>query len=114
MHEFKGTHIIAEFIGITKTENIDAVLSNLVQICLVTRLTLINISHHLFPDGGYTIVGLLQESHFSIHYYAGNRSSFIDIFTCGRMNPERFFDRIRDYYQPVKVSCRIIERGLPK
>lgn len=46
-------------------------------------LTLLKIASHRFQPQGVTVVGLLAESHMSIHTWPEYSYAAIDIFTCG-------------------------------
>jgi S-adenosylmethionine decarboxylase len=46
--------------------------------------TLIRISSHKFEPQGVTAIGLLAESHLSIHTWPEHGYAAVDIFTCGR------------------------------
>ena len=46
-------------------------------------LTLLKIVSNRFQPQGVTVVGLLAESHMSIHTWPEHRYAAVDIFTCG-------------------------------
>lgn len=46
-------------------------------------LTLLKIASHRFEPQGVTVIGLLAESHMSIHTWPEHGYAAIDIFTCG-------------------------------
>jgi S-adenosylmethionine decarboxylase len=51
--------------------------------------TLLNLSHHKFEPHGVTAVGLLAESHLSIHTWPEHGYAAVDVFTCGETTDPR-------------------------
>lgn len=51
--------------------------------------TLLEISSHSFQPQGVTAIGLLAESHISIHTWPENGYAAIDVFTCGQSSDPR-------------------------
>lgn len=52
--------------------------------------TLLNVVGHQFQPHGVTMLGLLAESHISIHTWPESHYAAVDVFTCGdRVSPER-------------------------
>lgn len=62
-------------------------------------LTLLDIVSNKFEPQGVTAVGLLAESHMSIHTWPEHGYAAIDIFTCG-------------LDQTLKAACRFIAESL--
>lgn len=111
-HRFKGSHILAEFYGISNTNNNeDSLKICLENCCKQARLTLMKFDHVVFPNGGYTAFALLAESHISIHTYPEYQSIFLDVFTCGDADTMMIIDLLSDFYQPEEKQIRVIERG---
>ena len=68
-------------------------------------------SQELFPCG-VTILGLLSESHASIHTYPDFGSLFFDTFTCGNTcDPQKVADELIAALQPSKHNLQVIIRG---
>jgi len=62
-------------------------------------LTLLDIVSNRFEPQGVTVVGLLAESHMSIHTWPEHNYAAIDIFTCGSD-------------EHLKAACRFIADSL--
>ena len=62
----------------------DAIRDRLREVTDRFDLTLLGLQSHRFEPQGVTVVGLLAESHFSIHTWPETGFAAIDIFTCGR------------------------------
>lgn len=64
----------------------DTVRDRLIEVTDRFELTLLEIATHKFEPQGVTAIGLLAESHFSIHTWPETGFAAIDIFTCGTGN----------------------------
>jgi len=76
-------------------------------------LTLLNIVSNQFEPQGVTAIGLLAESHMSIHTWPEHGYAAIDIFTCGseaRLKSACRF--IADALQAQSCSVLRLRRGL--
>lgn len=65
---------------------------------------------------GYTGVGILSESHISIHTYPENNCMSIDFFSCNILNEEQNRKFIQNYFVKnktiVEISIRFIKRKI--
>ena len=76
-------------------------------------LTLLNIVSNRFEPQGVTAIGLLAESHLSIHTWPEHGFAAVDIFTCGseaRLKSACHF--IVDALQAQSCSVLRLRRGL--
>lgn len=64
-------------------DSTDFVVAALVEAAELGRTTLLNHLVHRFNPQGVTAVGILAESHLSIHTWPDMGYAAIDIFTCG-------------------------------
>ena len=76
---------------------------------------------HVFPCyeqndyNGYTSIGLLKESHISIHTYPEHNSIQIDFFSCKNLDKrqnEDYMERVFKKSHAVKYDCRFIARSV--
>lgn len=76
---------------------------------------------HIFPSyelngyQGYTSIGLLKESHMSIHTYPEYNSIQIDFFSCKKLDERQnvdYMERIFKKSQSLKYDYRFITRSL--
>jgi S-adenosylmethionine decarboxylase len=69
---------------------------------------------HRFSPQGVTIVGLLAESHISIHTWPEHGYAAADVFTCGeRGEPEAACPVLVKMLGATRFELRTIERGRP-
>jgi len=113
-YEFVGNHLIASYsdcnaAAVRDTERLAAAMKTAV---LATGATLLRTIEHAFPNGGFTMLLLLAESHASIHTYPECNACFVDFFTCGNSCTVENADAVlRNYLQPRKASCRVVLRN---
>jgi len=113
-YEFVGNHLIASYsdcnaAALRDTEGLAAAMKAAV---LATGATVLRIIEHTFPNGGFTLLLLLAESHASIHTYPECNACFVDFFTCGNSCTVENADAVlRNYLQPQKARCRVVLRN---
>lgn len=74
--------------------------------------TLLHLSSHSFEPQGVTAVGLLAESHISIHTWPELGYAACDIFTCGASaDPTRACDFLAAFLRASSRSLQILTRG---
>jgi len=74
--------------------------------------SLLHIASHKFSPQGVTAVGLLAESHLSIHTWPERGYAAVDIFTCGgHTQPERACDVLVQLFQPRSYNLMVLSRG---
>ena len=50
----------------------------------------LNFIEHLFPNGGYTCLWLLAESHLAIHTFIADNKTYIELSGCNKTMNEKF------------------------
>ncbi|ALS02750.1 hypothetical protein ATZ33_15600 [Enterococcus silesiacus] len=114
-HNFNGTHVLAEFYGVSfplfDRKELETVVT---EACIAGNAHIIQQEIAEFTNGGYTLFALLKESHLSIHTYPEHQSIFLDVFTCGNADSKKVVEKLTDYYQPDSFSLQTIERGVRK
>lgn len=91
-------HVIADL------EQVDAaVLDDLARLratiasaCVAGGATVLEVVWHQFDPQGVTVVALLAESHAAIHTWPEAGVAFLDVFTCGEVDPGPIVDAIVD------------------
>ena len=91
-------------------------LINLIkEACKISNSTLIKIISHKFGNLGVSVVGIIAESHISIHTWPEYEYATLDVYTCGKnANPEKAFDFIVERLKPKKFTKHIVDRSLIK
>ena len=112
-----GTHVILDVWGCTFDElnDINLAISFIMQVVADADMHMLNMSFKKFEPQGLTVVGLLSESHISIHTYPEYEYAAIDLFTCGNGSPLSSLEKnLPLYYTIEQVSSMVIERGVRK
>jgi S-adenosylmethionine decarboxylase len=69
------------------------------------------VSHKFHPQG-VTALGLLSESHISIHTWPEHGYAAADVFTCGdRANPQRACNYLLKAFEATRHSLTKLVRG---
>ena len=110
-----GTHVILDVWGCTFDElnDINLAISFIMQVIEDANMHMLNMSFKKFKPQGLTVVGLLSESHISIHTYPEYKYAAIDLFTCGKGSPLSSLEKnLPLYFTIEQVSSMVIERGI--
>jgi len=80
------------------------------------NMTLLNKAIHFFdgPDGAFTALYLLSESHLSFHSWPEYNYIAVDIFTCGTCEPKNIIDDISLILHAKKVNITTLSRTIPQ
>ena len=78
------------------------------------HMNLLNKTIHYFdsPQGAFTLLYLLSESHLSMHSWPEHGYLAVDIFTCGNCNTKNIIDDILDILKPGKYNITSLKRGI--
>lgn len=110
-----GRHCMIELWGCPPAALDDpaAVRSAMIAAIAASRCTLLSECSHRFAPQGVTIVGLLAESHISIHTWPEHGYAAADVFTCGdRGDPEAACLVLVDELRAARHELRTIARGV--
>lgn len=73
---------------------------------------LLDIFSHKFQPQSVTALGLLAESHISIHTWPEHSYAAIDVFTCGQdAEPHKACDFLVRYFVARRHQLKIVPRG---
>ena len=59
---------------------------------------------------GYSVVQIISLSNITIHINEISRTIYLDVFTCGDLNEEKFISLVNDYFKPTKIKNKVITR----
>lgn len=108
-----GTHAILNIYGVEfdKLNNIEYTYSVFEHAVSRCGATLVSSQHKLFSPQGLTYIGLLSESHISIHTWPEKGNACIDIFTCGaHIDTMAALQYIIEEYSPSSHWVKIVDR----
>lgn len=108
-----GRHYLIE---LWEAENLDQPAIGeeaLVETVRATGGTLLDTRVIPFPNGGYSGVCIIAESHVTIHTWPEYGYAAIDLFTCGpNMNMDAGLEVLKRYFSPKILECQEVQRGL--
>ena len=109
-----GTHCILELNGCNPEllNNEQFVRDSIEQASHHGMSTLLNLSSHQFDPQGVTAIGLLSESHISIHTWPEHGYAAIDVFTCGETaQPHRACEYLIGQFESTNHELKVLPRG---
>lgn len=107
-----GSHFIIDIYGGKRLNDLEHVERTLIDCVNAAGATLLHVHLHPFePNGGISGVAVLAESHISIHSWPERNYAALDIFMCGRAEPERCLDVLKVAFSAERMSVREILRG---
>jgi len=109
-----GVHLIVDLYEAQYLDNIDKIDEALRRCVAAAGATLLHIHlHHFEPNGGVSGVAVLAESHISIHTWPDAGYAALDVFMCGKADPDACIPVLRDAFAARRVEVSEILRGLP-
>jgi S-adenosylmethionine decarboxylase len=107
-----GAHLIIDLYGAERLDDIDHIEAALRRAVNAASATLLHIHlHHFEPNGGVSGVAVLAESHISIHTWPENGYAALDVFMCGKANPDACIPVLRDAFAPKNIAVSELLRG---
>jgi S-adenosylmethionine decarboxylase len=107
-----GAHLIVDLYEAKRLDDIDLIERTLRRCVDAAGATLLHIHlHHFEPNGGVSGVAVLAESHISIHSWPEANYAALDIFMCGKANPEACIPVLREAFKPKRVAVSELLRG---
>jgi S-adenosylmethionine decarboxylase len=111
--QFAGTHLIIDFWGAKKLDNLQLMEKSLRECVSSCGATLLHIHlHHFTPNGGISGVAVLAESHISVHTWPERDFAAFDIFMCGGARPEEAIAILMRAFSPKMLNVTENLRGV--
>ncbi len=109
---YAGRHLLVDLWGARRLDD-PAYIESVLRKCVEEAgATLLHVHLHRFSEnGGVSGVAMLAESHISIHSWPEWDYAAIDIFMCGRTEPERAVEVLRRAFAPGRVEVKDYPRG---
>ena len=106
-----GVHLIVDLHGAKGLDDIDLIEATLRRCVDAAGATLLHIHLHHFQPNGVSGVAVLAESHISIHTWPEIGYAALDVFMCGKANPDTCIEILRDAFKAKRVDVDEILRG---
>ncbi len=106
-----GVHLIVDLHGAQGLDDIDLIEATLRRCVDAARATLLHIHLHHFQPNGVSGVAVLAESHISIHTWPDAGYAALDVFMCGKANPDACIPVLREAFKAERVEVNEILRG---
>jgi S-adenosylmethionine decarboxylase len=107
-----GAHLIVDLYEAERLDDVDHIEATLRRCVEEAGATLLHIHlHHFEPNGGVSGVAVLAESHISIHSWPERSYAALDIFMCGKAEPEKCVPVLREAFNPGRVGVSELLRG---
>jgi S-adenosylmethionine decarboxylase len=106
-----GAHLIIDLYGAQRLNDIDYIDATLRRCVAEAGATLLHIHLHHFQPNGVSGVAVLAESHISIHTWPEIGFAALDVFMCGKADPDACLPVFRDAFRPKNVVVRDLLRG---
>ena len=109
MFMVNARHIIADFFKCRNLGSLEGAEKILRKAVNDSGMTLVDVLK--WSGGGYSLLALVVESHFSVHVWSEFRLVLVDVFTCGRGNPYPGLAVLKSYFKPEQVNIREFRRA---
>ena len=106
-----GVHLIVDLHGASGLDDIDLIETTLRRCVDAANATLLHIHLHHFTPNGVSGVAVLAESHISIHTWPDVGYAALDVFMCGKANPDACIPILREAFQAGRVEVNELLRG---
>ena len=106
-----GAHLIIDLYGAQRLDDIDHIEATLRRCVTAAKATLLHIHLHHFQPSGVSGVAVLAESHISIHTWPEAGYDALDVFMCGKANPDACVPVLREAFKAKKVAVGEHLRG---
>lgn len=108
-----GRHYLIELWDAQNLDNPEMGEEALVECVRATGGTLLDTRFVRFPNGSYSGVCVIAESHVTIHTWPEYGYAAVDMFTCGsKMDIDAGIDTLRKYFEPKSTQIVEVKRGL--
>jgi S-adenosylmethionine decarboxylase len=106
-----GAHLIVDLYGAQRLDDIDHIDATLRRCVAAAKATLLHIHLHHFQPNGVSGVAVLAESHISIHTWPEAGYAALDVFMCGKANPDACVPVLREAFKAKRVAIGEHLRG---
>ncbi len=109
---YAGDHLLVELWGAERLTEPRFIQGVLEQSARAAQASILHSHfHHFGPGEGVSGVTILAESHITIHTWPERHYAAVDIFMCGRCDPEDCVPILTARFCPTEVTTQKIRRG---
>jgi S-adenosylmethionine decarboxylase len=109
---FVGSHLILDLWEARALDDERTIERALRDSAAAAEATLLHLHLHRFePNGGVSGVAVLAESHISIHTWPERGYAALDLFMCGRCDPQKAVPVLRQAFAPRFIVVSEHRRG---
>lgn len=106
-----GAHLIVDLYNAERLNDIDHIEATLRQCVIAANATLLHLHLHRFQPNGVSGVAVLAESHISIHTWPDAGYAALDVFMCGKANPDACIPILREAFKAKQIAVSELLRG---
>ena len=106
-----GAHLIIDLYGAQRLNDIEHIEATLRKCVTAAKATLLHIHLHHFQPNGVSGVAVLAESHISIHTWPDADYAALDVFMCGKANPDACVPILREAFKFKRIAVSELLRG---
>lgn len=107
-----GLHLLIDFWGASHLQDIDLIEQTMREAAVACGATVLGVNLHSFGAGaGVTGVAILAESHISIHTWPETGYLAIDVFMCGKCDPNNAIPIFTSVFKPATSQIQAYCRG---
>jgi|SRR5690242_2493236 len=106
-----GVHLIVDLYDARRLDDIDHVETTLRRCVEAAGATLLHIHLHHFQPNGVSGVAVLAESHISIHTWPEAGYAALDVFMCGKAEPDKCVPILREAFAAKRIAVSELLRG---
>jgi S-adenosylmethionine decarboxylase len=107
-----GVHLIVDLYDAERLDDLDHIETTLRRAVIAAGATLLHVHlHHFEPNGGISGVAVLAESHISIHSWPEANYAALDVFMCGKADPDKCVPVFREAFKPKRCAVSEVLRG---
>jgi S-adenosylmethionine decarboxylase len=106
-----GVHLIIDVYEAHRLDDIDHIETTLRRCVDAAGATLLHVHVHHFQPNGVSGVAVLAESHISIHTWPEAGYAALDVFMCGKADPDKCVPVLREAFGARRVAVSELLRG---
>lgn len=110
---YAGRHLLIDLWQAERLSDARFIEETLTRAVAAAGATLLRIDLHTFTEnGGISGVAILAESHMSIHTWPELGYAALDVFVCGKCDPNKAVPILREAFNPGNLQISEHKRGL--